>query len=82
MERKWLTTDSMTWEDLSTFQEAFDADIFQGNSHVYVIGPDGEQLYGHQCEGGHPVRVIQVLEGDFRHAHDTVDGGADPGGGH
>ena len=38
--------------DLSTFQEAFDADIFQGNSHVYVIGPDGEQLYRHQCDGG------------------------------
>lgn len=38
--------------DLSTFQEAFDADSFQGSSHVYVISPDGSQLYRHQCEGG------------------------------
>ncbi len=38
--------------DVSVFQQAFDADIFQGRSHVYVVDDGGSRLYRHICEQG------------------------------
>ncbi|MCI8637675.1 MAG: response regulator [Coprococcus sp.] len=38
--------------DIVIFQENFDEDIFDGESHVYVINQNGRRLYRHLCAGG------------------------------
>ncbi len=61
--------------DISVFQEAFDPDMFQNQSHVYVVSPDGSRLYRHVCEGGFidSYNLMSVLEScEFIHGG-TVD---------
>ncbi len=38
--------------DIAIFQENFDEDIFDGESHVYVINRSGQRVYRHLCAGG------------------------------
>lgn len=61
--------------DISVFQEAFDPDMFQNQSHVYVVSPDGSRLFRHVCEGGFidSYNLMSVLEScEFIHGG-TVD---------
>ena len=36
--------------DVSVFQKAFDEDILQGRSHVYVVDDVVSRMYRHICE--------------------------------
>ncbi len=56
--------------DEAVFQNAFDSDIFQGRSHVYVVDAGGRQLYRHICPGGFlkGENVLDALE-DFPFLH-------------
>lgn len=62
--------------EIGIFQDTFERDIFHGQSHVYVVGKNGCQLFRHRCEGGFidSYNMLEAMEAySFIHGGELED---------